>query len=99
MCARWRAQGPVSAATLAYQSSLRHTGKMLVLEKMLHILYHEKKERIVLISNYTQVIRRARRSSRHLAWHLLLPSPHAGISPNIVILLFIFLPFILVIAL
>lgn len=28
---------------------------MAVLEKMLHILYHEKKERIVLISNYTQV--------------------------------------------
>ena len=30
-------------------------GKMAVLERMLHILYHEKKERIVLISNYTQV--------------------------------------------
>lgn len=28
---------------------------MLVLERMLQILYHEKKERIVLISNYTQV--------------------------------------------
>ena len=33
-----------------------HSGKMAVLEKMLHILYHEKKERIVLISNYTQTL-------------------------------------------
>jgi hypothetical protein len=27
-----------------------------VLERMLAILYHEKKERIVLISNYTQTL-------------------------------------------
>lgn len=33
-----------------------HSGKMAVLEKMLHILYNEKKERIVLISNYTQTL-------------------------------------------
>ena len=33
-----------------------HSGKMAVLERMLHILYHEKKERIVLISNYTQTL-------------------------------------------
>ncbi|EKX48582.1 hypothetical protein GUITHDRAFT_68686, partial [Guillardia theta CCMP2712] len=32
------------------------SGKLAVLERMLHILYHEKKERIVLISNYTQTL-------------------------------------------
>ncbi len=31
-------------------------GKMCVLSKMLHILYTEKKERIVLISNYTETL-------------------------------------------
>ncbi|KAJ1485931.1 P-loop containing nucleoside triphosphate hydrolase protein [Baffinella frigidus] len=32
------------------------SGKMALLERMLYILYHEKKERIVLISNYTQTL-------------------------------------------
>ena len=31
-------------------------GKMCLLSKMLHILYTEKKERIVLISNYTETL-------------------------------------------
>ncbi len=31
-------------------------GKMRVLSRMMHILYNEKKERIVLISNYTETL-------------------------------------------
>jgi hypothetical protein len=55
-------------------------GKMLVLEKMLQILYHEKKERIVLISNYTQVYFNSFRLPRapwrsRAGWHYAADAP------------------------